>query len=160
LPFAFVYVSKVAPSMTGRLQRILLVLLCSWYVIGTVAIGPHYLAYFNEFVGGPNNGYRYLVDSNLDWGQDLKNLSKYMTAQDIPEIYLSYFGTADPAYYGIRFQPMPDTPPSPGAAPAYYAISATSLQNVYSSEGKSGHWLAGYSPVRKIGYSIFVYRLP
>ncbi len=40
------------------------------YVAASVAIFPHYLAYFNAFAGGPLNGWRYLIDSNLDWGQD------------------------------------------------------------------------------------------
>lgn len=40
------------------------------------AVYPHYLAYFNELAGGPRNGYQSLVDSNLDWGQDLKELRR------------------------------------------------------------------------------------
>jgi len=169
LPLAFVYVSKVsslsvggkvARCVTARWARPVLSLLCAWYVIATVALSPHYLAYFNEFVGGPENGYRYLVDSNLDWGQDLKNLKRCVDARGIQRVYLSYFGTADAAYYGIDFLPMPDQPPAPDAAPAYYAISATSLQNVYAQGGASTHWLAQYQPVDKAGYSIFIYRLP
>jgi len=168
LPLAFVYVSKVsalfeAKAVRGRVAqwaRLALGLLCAWYVISTVALSPHYLAYFNELVGGPGNGYKYLVDSNLDWGQDLKNLKKYMDRAGIPQIYLNYFGTADVAYYGIDFLPMPDRPPAPDAPPAYYAISATSLQGVYARGNASAHWLAQYEPVDRIGYSIFVYRLP
>jgi len=160
LPFAFVYVSKVAARISGHLMQVGLLVLCAWYVVGTVVVSPHCLAYFNEFVGGADNGYKYLVDSNLDWGQDLKNLKKYMDDRGIQEIYLSYFGTADPAYYGIRFRPLPNAPPAPAAAPAYYAISATNLQNVYAQEGTLAHWLAQHQPTDKVGYSIFIYRLP
>lgn len=169
LPMAFVYVSKVSTLFvkgrvvgwpTPRWGRLALGLLCAWYIIGTVALSPHYLAYFNEFVGGPGNGFRYLVDSNLDWGQDLKNLKKYMDGEGIQQVYLSYFGTADPAYYGIDFLPMPDCPPAPAHSLAYYVISATSLQGVYAGGTTSPHWLAQYQPVGRVGYSIFVYRLP
>ena len=40
----------------------------------SLAVWPNYLAFFNQFVGGPRNGYQYLVDSSLDWGQDLPGL--------------------------------------------------------------------------------------
>jgi len=83
-----------------------------------------------------------------------------MDAQGIATVYLSYFGTADPVYYGIDWLPVPERPPVPDAAPAYYAISATSLQNVYAKVEGSGHWLAQYEPLDKVGYSIFIYRLP
>ena len=58
-------------------------------------VWPDYLAYFNEFAGGPN-GDRILVDSNLDWGQDLKGLKRFMDSRGIDRIYLSYFGTDSP----------------------------------------------------------------
>ncbi len=160
LPFVYVYVSKVVTLATARSTRVILLLLCAWYAVGTVVVAPHYLAYFNESIGGPANGYRYLVDSNLDWGQDLKNLKRYLDEQGIQEVYLSYFGTADPAYYGIRYRPLPSAPPGPEHATAYYAISATSLQSVYAQEGATSHWLADFDPIDRIGYSIFVYRLP
>jgi len=165
LPLAFVYVSKLAGWAAKTLRvsetlRVCLALLCVWYVLGTLTLSPHYLAYFNEFVGGPDSGYKYLVDSNLDWGQDLKPLKKYLDAQGILQIYLDYFGTADPTYYGIVSLPMPDRPPASDAPSAYYAISATSLQNVYGQGATSTHWLKQYQPVDKVGYSIFVYRLP
>jgi 4-amino-4-deoxy-L-arabinose transferase-like glycosyltransferase len=160
LPFLFVYVSKVAGSARSRVAQAALALLCAWLVIGTLAVSPHYLAYFNESVGGPENGFKYLADSNLDWGQDLKNLKHYLDARGIQQVYLSYFGTADPAYYGIRYLDVPASPPPADAAPAYYAVSATSLQGVYAPSGSSIDWIAHYQPVDKVGYSIFIYRLP
>ena len=75
-----------------------------WYGAGTLRVHPHHLAYFNEIAGGPANGWRLLVDSNLDWGQDLKRLARWMRTNDVPRLKLSYFGSADPAYYGIEAQ--------------------------------------------------------
>lgn len=57
-----------------------------WYIAGAIKIHPHYLAYFNELAEGPNNGYKYLVDSNMDWGQDLKGLKEYYLYLHQPRI--------------------------------------------------------------------------
>jgi hypothetical protein len=160
LPLLFIYMGQVATRAAGRLARGALLVLCAWCVLGTVLLSPHYLAYFNELVGGPSNGYKYLVDSNLDWGQDLKHLKRYLDSRDVPEVHLSYFGTADPGYYGIHFLPMPTQPPAAGAEPAYYVISATSLQGVYAGSANGAHWLARYEPSDRVGYSMFVYHLP
>jgi len=69
-----------------------------------VAVYPHCLAFFNRFVGGPKNGYKYLADSNIDWGQDLKNLKKWMDANGVKRINLGYSGFPDPASYGFRHE--------------------------------------------------------
>jgi 4-amino-4-deoxy-L-arabinose transferase-like glycosyltransferase len=62
---------------------------------------PHYLAYFNGLVR-PADGYRHVVDSSLDWGQDLPGVRRYIeTKHPATPIYLSYFGFANPAYYEI-----------------------------------------------------------
>ena len=152
--------------------KILVVVLCFWYIKSSLGIYPHYLAYFNETVGGPDKGYNYLVDSNLDWGQDLKGLGIYMKNKGIQKIHLSYFGTADPQYYGINYEWMPSfylpgdhyyrdnrrgdfTFPDSGIV----AISATNLQNVYFRNKTFYNWLKKYNPIDKIGYSIFIYDL-
>jgi hypothetical protein len=133
-------------------------------------IAPHQLAYFNEFVGGPENGYRYLSDSNLDWGQDLKGLKSYIVKQNLEVIYLSYFGSASPSYYGIRYQYAPgswlrDWPPprekiSPHARRRdILAISVYNLQDVSSPDDPLFRWLWARAPIAKIGYSIFIYDL-
>jgi 4-amino-4-deoxy-L-arabinose transferase-like glycosyltransferase len=142
LPFLFVFASSVARSIELRKTPVAAtcLLIVAWYLIGSVRIYPHYLAYFNELVGGPDNGWRYLVDSNLDWGQDLKGLKSYMEQAGIEEIYLSWFGSTYPdAYgYGIPHRLLPSYIYYPGQvtgvafnplqpAPGVYAISATNL---------------------------------
>ncbi len=145
-------------------------ILCAWQLVGTLRIHPHYLAYFNELVGGPENGYRYLVDSNLDWGQDLKGLGAYLKAQGIDQVELGYFGTADPAYYGIHYRCLPGfgilpkdkCPIEPGFQDraGIFAVSATNLQGVYLKDPHTFDWLKAREPEAVIGYSIFVYRVP
>jgi hypothetical protein len=166
-PFIFVFIGKVVnlKTMKPRITKAALVLLCLWYVFSSLSIYPHYLAYFNEFVGGPNNGYKYLVDSNLDWGQDLPGLQEYIVKNKINKISLHYFGTADPKYYGFG-----DAIPVPygfisgrinKSTAGVIAISATALQGVFDSYSHRYDWLKNnYKPITKIGYSIFVYNIP
>ena len=68
---------------------------------------PNYLAYFNQFVGSHTNAYRHLVDSSLDWGQDLPALKQWLVEAGLNDSqgerpYLSYFGSGNPEYYGIH----------------------------------------------------------
>ena len=140
---------------------------CLAALLEFASICPHYLAFFNQFVGGPENGHRYMVDSNLDWGQDLKGLKKWMDQYQIHYINLSYFGTADPVYYGIRCTYLPGGPfyddplmRNP-LLPGYVAISATNLRGVYFLEQARDVYkpLLNSQPVAVIGYSIYVYRV-
>jgi hypothetical protein len=62
---------------------------------------PNYFAFFNELAAGTKNGHKALLDSNLDWGQDLNGLKARMNQHGMNKIFLLYFGTAEPAYYGI-----------------------------------------------------------
>jgi hypothetical protein len=112
--------------------------LALWHAGEALRARPHYLAYFNPIAGGSENGWRHLVDSSLDWGQDLPGLRRWLDAHARGEkIFLSYFGTGDPAYEGIRATMLP-TLPEVGAPrrwhalePGVYAIGATMLQHVY-----------------------------
>jgi hypothetical protein len=105
-------------------------------------IAPHYLAFFNVLAGGPANGHRLLVDSSLDWGQDLPGLARWLREHNrgpaaVP-VFLSYFGTGDPDYYGIRATRLPfmngfKLPPrwyEPRGG--LYCVSATMLEEDYS----------------------------
>jgi hypothetical protein len=162
LPFVFVLSSRVVTLATQRWAKGALVLACAWLAISGVRVYPHYLAYFNELVGGPDNGFKYLVDSNLDWGQDLKNLKTYMDQHGLDSIYLAYFGSAHLDYYGIHALPLPEQEPVDlqTRPEAIYAISATYLQSGYLGDTQAYAWLQRYQPFAKIGYSIFLYRLP
>ena len=108
-------------------------------VAESTRIAPHYLAYFNALGGGPANGHRHLVDSSLDWGQDLPGLKSWLEAHAGGEpVFLSYFGTGEPDYYGIRARRLPFVnafkipQPYVRLEAGVYAISATMLEHVYS----------------------------
>ena len=114
------------------------VLLLFFAIVESLAVRPHYLAFFNQFVGGPRNGYRYLISSSLDWGQDLPGLKKWLeeniSAGDT-KVYLAYSGTGSPDYYGIRSTRLPDCFSSHSVQAVsfqagVYCISATNLHGV------------------------------
>lgn len=65
------------PKRRKRFYKILISGLIMWYIVELLSIYPHYLAYFNQFIGGPKNGYKYLADSNLDFGQDWETAQRY-----------------------------------------------------------------------------------
>jgi hypothetical protein len=155
-PLMCICISQLMNFSFSRLSswRLIFVGLCLWYLIASINIYPHYLAYFNELIGGPKNGYKYLVDSNLDWGQDLKLLKKYLDKNNIKEIKLGYFGTASPDYYKISYTRLEPFKPASG----WIAVSATFLQGAHTAKG-GYDWLKNYDPVLKIGYSIFLYKV-
>ena len=100
-PFVIVVaVLAVDALLNGRSrngQKICAALLVAG-VLEFASVYPNNLAFFNRAVGGQSNGFRYLADSNLDWGQDLKPLKAWMDRNRVTHINLAYFGVADPAY--------------------------------------------------------------
>jgi len=179
LPLLITLVGVLVPWAAARSAwaKTGLAILASWYVVSSLAVFPHYLAYFNEIAGGPAHGSRYLVDSNLDWGQDLTELKRYMERHGIDRVWLSYFGTANPDYHGIRYDRLPGAALSGRAPvrpelfaldrlprlPGTVAISVTNLRGVYlPCFGVSSEYFAAYRdvpPIAKVGYSIYLYRL-
>ena len=164
-PFLFVAAGRLAAAFTRPAARAAVVAIAAaWSLAVAWRIHPHYLAYFNELAGGPQHGYEYLVDSNLDWGQDLKRLKGYLDRSSIEEIKLSYLGTADPAYYGIRAQRLPGHPPPKEVASVepgdVVVVSATHLQGVYldHSGRKLMRELKRRPPIGRVGYSLFVFQ--
>jgi hypothetical protein len=111
--------------------------------VESVRVCPTYLSYFNQMAGGPAQGYTHLVDSSLDWGQDLARLEQWLAQRrdtdlrDRP-VYLAYFGSGDPDYSGIQATLLPcyldwrDKINFQPLQPGTYCISATMLQSVYS----------------------------
>ena len=167
-PFLFVIASRVA---TFRFRRAWVApVLCGlpllMTTVSSLRVAPHDLAYFNEFAGGPGNGYRYLSDSNIDWGQDLKGLKAYMDSHGLARIYLSYFGSAPPSAYGIAYQYVPsswtiecctENGPPPGSR-EILAVSVTNLQEtLWLRHSNLFRWLYDRKPIAKIGYSIYLY---
>lgn len=127
---------------------------------------PSPLAFFNSAAGGPDQGARYLTDSNVDWGQDLKPLSTWMGERDIHDMNLAYAGSAEPAYYGMQVTYLAGSPffVAPGDVrlprlPGYVAVSKTVLNGVGLDESGRDFYrpLQDREPAAVIGHSINVY---
>ncbi|MBU0707375.1 glycosyltransferase family 39 protein [Patescibacteria group bacterium] len=155
-PFLFImfgYIVTLAWIKRSKITKTILAVLVLIYVSLSLAIYPHYLSYFNIAVGGPSQGYKYLTDSNLDWGQDLIALKDYMDENDLDNIYFHYFGTAEPEAYGIIHESPPTTEQ---LKPDFKGIVAISASGLYS-ENQDYKWLLDYEPIDRIGYSIYIY---
>ena len=172
-PFVFAAAGRTARLALPHGQRarlawaVPLALLLAWQAASTLRVHPYYLAYFNELAGGPANGYRLLVDSNLDWGQDLPGLKAWMERNGVPRVKLCYFGTADASHHGIAADRLPGYQPPPPSTLTrevrpgdVVAVSATHLQGVYLDPALRPlmERLRARQPLASIGYSILVYR--
>jgi hypothetical protein len=151
-----------------------LVALVAWYVFSSASVFPHYLSYFNQLAGGPSNGFHYVVDSNLDWGQDAKRLGAWAEANEVPKLCLDYFGWADPhAWLGDRYVWTSSTQWADAqdfvqrnTCNGWVAVSATFFQNsngikTFSDDSNKNtwRWLMDYQPRVVIGNSIFVWHI-
>jgi hypothetical protein len=168
-PLLFIWLGNYGVVLRrGVWARIAIGCLAAWTIVGSLRTWPDYIAYFNEFIGGPRNGYHWLGDSNLDWGQDLKALKRFMVQRGIDRIQLSYFGTADPAHYGIDYEYLPSTKnslrPSPplreGESPSrFVALSASQYQGITFPDKDFYRFYYQYVPNELIGNSILIFDL-
>ncbi|MFH0792351.1 MAG: glycosyltransferase family 39 protein [bacterium] len=162
---AGIFYAKIFNPPNLKIKYGILALLVGWQVVSVLSVYPHFLSYFNEFIG-PKNGYQYVADSNLDWGQELKRLNLWLEEQNIKTIYIDYFGGSDVKYYlGDKAQSWWGTR-DPNELPrgSYLAVSATFLDGgrgkpIKGYDGDHGFydWLNQYQPVTVIGNSMFVY---
>ena len=109
--FVYVLIGGAAWALIRRSRR--------WaYIVGALLLlhlgsslmaFPNYIAYGNELWGGPSQTYRYLSDSNADWGQQLKSVKQYLDQRGVKDCWFVYFaeGVAEPSYYGIPCKPLP-----------------------------------------------------
>ncbi len=162
-PFLFVFAAAAALRAAARLGRARPYLLAGVILIQTVeaaSIYPHHLSFFNTVCGGPGRGARYLLDSNLDWGQDLIRLKRRLEENGAGRVCLSYFGFAPPSYYGIHASILPGTAEveASGEPDCLAAVSVTLLNGVYGDPDRLA-WLRRRQPSDRIGYSIYLYDL-
>jgi dolichyl-phosphate-mannose-protein mannosyltransferase len=129
LLFAFPLLAILAASATPSDSRLgvrglLLGILLLVEAIEVVAVHPHELAFFNATAGGSSGGRRFLVDSNLDWGQDLARLSAAAPAYSSSPLPAVLFGGDLPRRYPTLRPLAPGDEARPGAV---IAIGETPL---------------------------------
>jgi hypothetical protein len=168
IPFLILFASQAALWFDFKiypLRTLMTVVLVAWMLL-SVRYHPHHLAYFNELAGGPLGGREHLLDSNLDWGQDLGGLKDFLDKQGTKEIGLAYFGAVQPASLGIPYHIPPSRSPQPGR----FAVSVNFEQGrphwVRTPRGEirpvdigEFEYFRFFEPIARIGYSIDVFDL-
>ena len=137
---------KAVPLPASIFCALLLFASLGWVAVESLRTWPNYLTYFNQIAGGPRHGYRHLVDSSLDWGQDLPGLKKWLDENDPgrqQNVYLYYFGTGPfyPPEYSIGQAQKP--PAGFQGRPALYVATMGLLGSLHGQ----GTLLAGTTPL-------------
>lgn len=165
-------VSSSAKEIFKKYLKIIVLAFCLvWFLIEVLISYPYFLSYFNEFGGGIWGGYRYVTDSNYDWGQDLLRLKNFVNdpANGVDKIAIDYFGGGDTNYYlgdkGVNWNSAKGNPLDSGIK--WLAVSVNSLMsakanpvNFERKQEDSYQWLNNWqTPYARAGTSIFIYRL-
>ena len=171
-PFVFIWIGKVARSV--HLKQWLVAAgaaaALTWSVASSLWVYPHSMSYFNELAGGPRRGHYYLIDSNIDWGQDLWYLKEWYDAHpEARPLYVDVHCFIDIAHFGIEaqrpgiaYRPLTDSGDSSEdraravLTPGWYAIS---VHKLHDRSGKYAVFLHDYRPVAMAGYSIYIYHV-
>ncbi len=130
-------------------------LLYAWTAVG---IYPDHLNFFNVAAGGPTNGYKHLTESNVSWGQNLPALQRYLEAEGIGRVRMSFYGNESRESYGIEddgftdyevYWPIQDV----------YVMSAHSLIVHAKNQDEGSDWMARFQPRQVIRNSLFIFDL-
>ncbi|WP_423838946.1 hypothetical protein [Symmachiella dynata] len=187
LPFCFIWISKIGMAFHFRDRYIAFVAILSlaWCAASSLFVFPHSLSYFNELVGGPRNGAKHLLDSNIAWGQDLLHFREWLDRHpEIDRIQLATIGWVDPQFAGINVALPPVAPKysgqnipadlglEVGPQPGWYAIDVNFLHGTPLPVAKGGgrwkrippdgpnyEYFKNLEPVDSIGYSTYIYRV-
>jgi len=162
-------------------KKILVLVLCAWSVIEIFIAYPYFLSYFNELGGGVSGGYRYVTDSNYDWGQDLLRLRDFVnTHPEIQKVAVDYFGGGSPEYYlgdkEVNWSSDKGNPADFGIN--WLAVSVNTLEGAFSKlipdqtrapkdeyswleaiRPRAKEWGSVPPPDFRAGTSIFIYKL-
>jgi hypothetical protein len=144
-----------------------------WALIAALSVvsfaaAPRYLSFFNRLAGGPALGWRYLADSNTDWGQGKKYLHAYEAETDQPLRFSGPEGYVGLQAYGISYTPLPPVPRNPEAmmkpwihpAPGRYVISHNSLSGLGMIAPDNYAWFRYQAPARVLADVLSVYEVP
>jgi len=183
-PFAFIFCGAAAHDVIrrGTGLKVLAGGALAWSVLSSLCCYPHCLSYFNELAGGPIHGHNHLVDSNIDWGQDILYLKDWVDLHpEASPLRLACFSMFDPTAAGVNF-----TAPNPlrasfdgrklipedelGPSPGWYAVSVSVLRGLEFPlyDGRGGRISSGdgaftyfqhFEPVARAGYSIYIYHI-
>ena len=171
-PFVFIWMSKVStPAIRCRTLGVLVAALLTWTVASSLWIYPHSMSYFNELVGGPRHGHRYLLGSNLDCGQDVFYLKRWRKEHREASPLSTLFSNS----YALDLMEMRDLhkkghpgvfAPTGGVMPAeetwarvpFPGWYATSIRRIHDADGDYLYFLK-LRPVAMAGYGFRIYHI-
>lgn len=163
-PFLMIFSAGLIPDFSkNEVASWALWVLLLWNAGASVKAFPYHLSYFNEFVGGSSHGWEWLADSDVDWGQELKEVKKYMDERGISMVTLVSFSPYDnPAYYRIHcLRPTNEEWLSivnrQISVAGVYVISVSHLGRM---RAYGFDWMKKYPLIGNIGNSMFVFQLP
>jgi hypothetical protein len=187
VPFVYLFIARLAgpifrslalrlrvPALKQSIRRRVpalsaagLALLLLWQIAGTLRVWPVYITFFNEIARGSRNGYRYLADSNVDWGQGLKELRGYLEEQAWADPKLSSFTWfIRPELYGIDATPLPPLAQAPAVLPSRfnpvpgtYIISASTLRGLQLVDPGTYNWFWHREPDDVVANAMLVYQV-
>jgi Dolichyl-phosphate-mannose-protein mannosyltransferase len=167
-PFLIIFAAYAARSLarSSKVWLYAISTLLIFHVASSVHAFPNYLPYSNEVWGGPSQTYKFLTDSNVDWGQQLKQTKAYLDSHGINDCWFDYLArpVADPGYYGIQCRALQNAFGSPVPTPSHVSgvvlISATELTPALWGPGKLNPYLqfVKLRPDDSIANGIFVFR--
>jgi hypothetical protein len=157
-PFVLLFVAGGCWQLARRSRAVLALVLIAGALNAADALryAPDYLSYFTPFVPS-SQSYKLLSDSNLDWGQGLLALHQYEAAHPQEKIYLAYFGSVDPAAYGLRAQKLAEDQRVSGAT---VVVSATQLTGQMLADFDAYHWVLRYRRETILNHSLYVFHVP
>jgi hypothetical protein len=183
-PFVMVSTGKLAYFVRASCwpAALMILTLLGWAAGSCLSVYPHTLSYFNELAGGPENGHAHLLDSNIDWGQDLLALKDWLDQHpECRPLHLAYFGLVDPRILGIDFTLPPPGPTATqatnnsaraqvGPQPGWYVVSINFVRGIEFLAQNGQGWLQpnslhsfeyfqSFTPVARAGYSILIYHI-
>lgn len=166
LPLMSLFVGMVYSKMNlQKKEKCILWSLVGWLILESIFIHPHYMAYFNQLIGGSSQGYKWLDGSNQDWGQDISELNRYLKKEGDPYIYMGYVGSNFPEAWGVTYQDVI----SPALTSGYrqntiHPVEINRELLVVSANLRSNPdmkqvyaWLDHKKPIAFIGYTLFIY---
>jgi hypothetical protein len=157
----FIWGSRIALPLTKKTVGIaLMLILFGWQIRAAIGAFPNYIPYFNEIAGGARGGIHYLDDSNVDWGQGMKQAAEYVHGHHLQNVELLPFSPFDsPRYYGIDRPRRDDIETfrmmiSDSHHPGIYIVSAHHLVRMMNIRPE---WNP-YNAIDRIGDSLWVFR--
>jgi len=158
-PFLFISISRIGNIFyyKERVNKVVIALLLMWSLISSLSFYPHSQAHFNELIGSHRNAPKYLLGSNIDWGQNMLYLSKWLKEHSNARPFHCYYKSlyqndqVNIIDGDVYFDMQPPNEPEPG----WFALGVNEIYEM----SKQCEYFKQFEPVNIIGYSVYIYHI-